>query len=283
MGWFMGEKPKIRRVDVWSPQQQQMGSQLYGTLTGQLGGLYAPGGLGGLTQGVLEKYLTTGGLEPEATRGYLENVMYAPMKKQLIEETLPSIAAGYGKGGAYFSTARAGMEQKAREQLETQFAQRAQDIAYQELMASKQRQMAALGMGMTYQEQLLNQIQNYLRQQPYQYIVQPGQEGILKSIISAVGTAAGGYLGKWCYIVNELYGLNTIQGMTLFDRVNFVWPKTFIGNVLNKLYRKFSKPISVFISKKNFVSKITRKMLKVFFDNEFKKELKNATSNLYAT
>ena len=307
--WFVGTKPKIKQMSMWNPEQQAAQAGLGSYLTRGMGQYGGAGGVGEQTYNLLSQYLAGtdpmaqtaegllmktmggGGLEPEATRGYLQNVIRGPMEQTLAEQTLPGIAASYGKGGAYFSTARAGAESRARETMEEQFGRISEEIAYQELMASKQRQMQAMGMGlqypgmkaglgMQYGQGLMGQIQQYLQQQPYQYVVRPGTEGLGKSIIGAIGGLAGGAL---CHIVSELYGLDTPRGFVLFNLVNFKWPKTYIGSVLNKLYRKYSKPISVFISKKGIINRTTRSVLKRFFDYEFQKEIKNACSNLYAT
>lgn len=309
MGWWSGEKPKVRQMEMWTPGQKMAAGGLEDYLRQALSSYGGTGGIGEQTSGLiggilgrtdpltqqatglLSQYMSSGGLEPEATRSYLENVLYAPMKKTLEEQTLPGIGAAYGKGGAYFSTARAGEEAEARKNLEEQYGRISEEVAYKELMESKARQaqalqlglqypMAQAQLGMGYGQGIMGQIQQYLQQQPYQYVVQPGTEGGGKSVIGLIGSLLGGAV---CHIVNELYGLNTVKGLVLFVTVNYRWPKTNIGSILNKLYRKFSKPISVFISKKGIINKMVRSILIKFFDYEFKKEMKNATTNLYAT
>lgn len=84
--------------------------------------------------------------------------------------------------------------------------------------------------------------------------------GSIVTGIFAIGAA-------WvCWIVDELYGLDTVEGKILFYKVNYEWHKTFIGEIGYKLYKKFGKRVALFISKKGILNFAVRKGLKLFFD-----------------
>ncbi|GAI95641.1 unnamed protein product, partial [marine sediment metagenome] len=88
------------------------------------------------------------------------------------------------------------------------------------------------------------------------------------TIVTGLFTVAAAFI---CWIVDELYGLNTAEGEILFHEVNYDWPKTFIGRIGYKLYKKFGKRIALFISEKGVLNFVVRKGLKLFFDYRLNK------------
>ncbi|GAH77079.1 unnamed protein product, partial [marine sediment metagenome] len=87
------------------------------------------------------------------------------------------------------------------------------------------------------------------------------------SIVTGLFTVAAAFV---CWIVDELYGLDTVEGKILFHEVNYEWPKTFIGEIGYKLYVKFGKRVALFISKKGLLNFAVRKGLKLFFDYQLR-------------
>lgn len=167
-------------------------------------------------------------LQPERAKRYTAATITGPIMQRLEEEMLPSIAASAGKGGAYFSTMRGVEENKARRYAGEEIGRGEETFSYQQLLqqiqleeAERNRQQEAMQTGLQYpltkaatgmqigaaarqpqlyglqdwlasqenKNALLTQLQNYLKQQPYQYVTDTGQKGAGSSLMSLAALA----------------------------------------------------------------------------------------------
>jgi hypothetical protein len=167
-------------------------------------------------------------LQPERAKNYMSATVIGPIMQRLQEELLPAIQASAGKGGTYFSTMRGVEENKARTQAGQDISSAEQQFEYQQLQqqialeeAQRNRQLSATEVGLNYplsevatamqtgaqarapqmtawqdwlmaqqrQQEMVSQIQAYLKQQPYQYVTTPGEKGMGSSLMSLAALA----------------------------------------------------------------------------------------------
>jgi hypothetical protein len=215
-------------------------------------------------------------------------------QRQITENVIPGIKEKFGSSGALRSSAYGEAAGKGASDTMFDAIMKTAMEAYQQEEAARSRQLGAatqgigaylapfsamsgaVGAGKEMQGMeypLLSyiiQLLSLYKGQETDTTEQESPLGIISSLLSGGGKAAGGAAALIaCHIVNELYGLPTPKGRYLFCLVNYVWPTTFVGGILNKLYRQFSKPVSVFISRPNLVSKLTRLVLRLFFDYQY--------------
>lgn len=167
-------------------------------------------------------------LQPERAKSYTAATIKGPIMQRLEQELLPAIQAAAGQGGTYFSTMKGTEEVKARQKAGEEIGRGEETFAYQQLQqqialeeAQRNRQFQATQLGLEYplgqistamqtgtqarapqitaysdwlaaqqrEQDIISQIQTYLKQQPYQYVTDPGKKGMGSSLMSLAALA----------------------------------------------------------------------------------------------
>lgn len=166
LDWLTGSSGGFQQLDLMNPQQQQLQQQLIG-------------GLGGAQGAGLQHLMALLSGDPQAFAGFEQ-----PYKTQFEQETVPGLAerfAGMGSfGGSEGSGQNLAMAQAGRQLSENLAALRGQ-----------------------LQNQALGQLQGFMGaayQPSFENVYEQAAPGLLQYAAqgagSAVGAAAGGYLGK---------------------------------------------------------------------------------------
>jgi hypothetical protein len=162
--YLFGQRPSMKRQDVFSPEQAQAFQQMFQGLGGQ-GGPFGD---------------IFGQFDPQATQNMWQQGVAQPAMRQFQQQTIPSIMQRFADQGASsgLSTSLATAGRDMNENLNAQLAQY--------IWQAQQQQM----------QQRMGGLQNFMSQQPFAFMQQPGSAGFLPNFLSAfAGGGARGFSG----------------------------------------------------------------------------------------